>query len=275
MHVGLLTARFGRDRDLESIAVWAAETGFKALEVACGPGAHIDPGKVLADDGAAVKRILDETGIGISSLAGYTGFNRGEGPDAYSKMMRDALAAAEILGVGVVCTLAGFCEDGMSKLQTIRERAAGVFEPLARDAEKRGVKIAFENWFATNLQNLDHFRAIAEIMPANVGFNFDPSHLFWQGIDHVAAVEEFADRIFHTHAKDTLVRPDVRARVGVLERAWWQYVIPGFGDIRWGKYIRTLKLSGYDGVLSIEHEDDAFGAEEGFEKGLRYLSTLV
>ena len=275
MHVGLLTARFGRERDFEGIAAWAAGAGFKALEVTCGPGAHIDPGKVLADDGAAVKKIVDQTGIGISSLANYAGFNKGDGPASYSKTMTEVITAAEILGLDVVCAVAGFPDEGKSKMETIREGVPKVFEPLAREAEKRGVRIAFENWFATNLQNVDHFKAVTEVLPANVGFNFDPSHLLWQEIDYIAAVEECADRIFHTHAKDTLVRRDRLARLGVLEGGWWQYVIPGFGDMQWGKYIRTLKLCGYDGVLSIEHEDGAFGAEEGFEKGLKYLSTLI
>jgi len=276
MHVGLLTAPFRDKKTFAEIAEWAAGAGFKALEVVSGPGGHIDPADVLKDDGAAVRKVLADTGLEISSLAFYTLYNRGDGPEAYSKNMVDVLAAAEAVGTDCVCTLVGFPEEGKSKEKTIRESAPPVFEPLAAEAEKRGVRIAFENWFATNLQNMECFSAVAEALPQpNVGFNFDPSHLEWQGIDVQAAVEEVKDRIFHTHAKDVTISPGRLARLGCLDGRWWQYSIPGSGDVKWGEYIRTLRRAGYDGVLSIEHEDGAVGVEEGFEKGLRFLSTYL
>jgi len=179
-----------------------------------------------------------------------------------------------------VCTLAGFPMPGgdklRTKLETIREWAPSFYGPLADQAAASGIKIAFENWYATNLQHLDHFRALTEAVPqTNVGFNFDPSHLLWQGIDYIAAVEEFKERIFHTHAKDTAIFEDRLRRIGCLERGWWDYVIPGCGRVAWGEYLRQLRLCGYDGVLSIEHEDRAFGPEEGFERGLRYLLQYI
>jgi len=275
MHVGLLTAPF-RKKTFAEIAEWAAGAGLKALEVATGPGGHIDPAEVLKDDGAAVKKVLADTGTAISSLANYSGFNRGDGADAYSKMMKDILATAEAVGTDCVCTFVGFPAEGKSKVKTIREDAPAIFEPLAADAEKRGITIAFENWFQTNLQNMEGFRAVMEALPQpNVGFNFDPSHLEWQGIDVQAAVEECKGRIFHTHAKDVTVSRKRLARLGCLDGGWWQYSIPGSGDVKWGEYVRTLRRVGYDGVLSIEHEDSAVGVEEGFEKGLRFLSTYV
>jgi sugar phosphate isomerase/epimerase len=90
-----------------------------------------------------------------------------------------------------------------------------------------------------------------------------------------AAVYEFRDRIFHVHAKDVTVEPVRLARVGYAGDGWWRYVLPGYGRIRWGEFIGTLRKIGYDGVLSIEHEDSAFPAEEGFVKATRYLNTLI
>ncbi len=276
MHIGLLTARFGQERGLEQIVTWAAEAGFGALEVTAGPGAHLAPEDVLEDDGAAVKTLLEQNEMRISSLACYAGFNRGMEPEQYQEVMGRVLRTACTLGVDTVCTLAGFPAEGMSKEETIRQVAPDVFGPLAEEARQGGVRIAFENWFATNLQNLEHFRAVMEALPQpNVGFNFDPSHLQWQGIDVVGAVEEFADRIFHTHAKDVTINRARLARVGVLAGGWWEYSIPGYGEVPWGPYLRTLRRCGYDDVLSIEHEDGAFGAEEGFRKGLRFLSSLI
>jgi len=273
MHVGLLTARFPADKSFAEIARWAGEAGFAALEVAT---QHLAPGDVLADGGAAVKELLAETGLRISSLAHYQIFNRCASAEAYAAEMREVFAAAEALGVDTVCALAGFPVDGKSKLETIQDDVKAIFGPLAREAADRGLRIAFENWFATNLQNLDHFAALVEaVAQDNVGFNFDPSHLEWQQIDTLAAVEEFGDQIFHTHAKDVAIRRDKRARMGVLEFGWWRYVIPGFGEIDWGRYILALKEISYEGVLSIEHEDSAFEAEEGFEKGLVHLRQFV
>ena len=82
-------------------------------------------------------------------------------------------------------------------------------------------------------------------------------------------------RIFHTHAKDVTISRKRLSRLGCLDGGWWQYSIPGSGDVKWGEYVRTLRRVGYDGVLSIEHEDGAVGVEEGFVKGLRFLSTYV
>ena len=147
---------------------------------------------------------------------------------------------------------------------------------LCKDGEKVGLKFALENWFATNIMNLDQWALMfTEVPNDNFGLNFDPSHLYWQDIDHLAAVEEFAKRIFHTHAKDTEVRRHVRARIGNQTMGWWRYVIPGFGDIDWGVYIARLRRVGFNGVLSIEHEDSALGREEGFIKGLAYLRQFA
>jgi len=274
MYIGLLTARFGKEMDLAQIAAYAGKAGYTALEVHT---KHLPPRSVLDDDGKAVKAILEDTGVRISSLAHYEIFNRdGAAPDAFVREMGDVLAAAEVLGLDTVCTLAGFPGEGTSKLETIRQVLPDVFGPMAEQAAGRGIRLAFENWFATNLQHLDHFRALLEAVPnTNIGFNFDPSHLYWQQIDYLAAVAEFAERIFHVHAKDVALRADVLARVGVLDGGWWRYVIPGFGDIDWGRFILALREIGYTGAVSVEHEDGAFDAIEGFDKALVHLRQFV
>lgn len=274
MEIGFLTSVLPAEMPFKDIVAWAGKTGFSALEVKAGSSGHLKPADVLADKGAVVKRLLAEHKIRISSLAYYSCFDHNN-IAAYQAEVRDLIAMAEILGT-CVCALSGFPAPGKSKMDTIRNVVPTVFTPLAEEAQKRGVRIAFENWFATCLQHLDHFRALTEVLPQpNIGFNFDPSHLCWQEIDYLAAVEEFQDRIFHTHAKDTFISEARRARIGVLEGGWWQYVIPGFGVVRWGEYIHTLRKVGYNGVLSIEHEDGAFSPQEGLTLGLKYLSRFV
>ncbi len=278
MDIGLLTAPL-LESPLERVVDFARENGFRALEIAAGPGSnHLDTAS-LDEDG--VKRVADLTarsGVRISSLAWYA--NLLEADETRRAQMaadvRSIIDIAAALGVEVVCTMAGMPMPGKSRMSTIEDDFPGLFAPLTDYAGGRGVRIALENWFATNIQNLAHWERAFEVVPApNLGLNFDPSHLLWQQIDYLEAVDRFRDRIFHVHAKDVEVKRDVLRRVGNQDHGWWRYCIPGYGEIDWGVFIARLRGAGYDGVLSIEHEDGAFGAEEGFIKGQRHLAHYV
>jgi sugar phosphate isomerase/epimerase len=277
MHVGILTAPI-KKKPLAEIIPWAASVGAKALEVDVTAGSAFDATSVTDAIVAEAMELLEEHGVRISSLAAY-GLLTGV-PAEHAERAKQYLAAAIPLaarmGVPVVCTLAGFPAPGKSKLQTIAEDLPAAMRPALDLAGQHGVKVALENWYATNIQHLEHWRATFEALPdAHFGLNFDPSHLDWQGIDYIGAVREFKGRIFHVHAKDVSVDLAALARVGVQGDGWWRYTLPGYGRLRWGDFISALRLHGYDGVLSVEHEDEAFEAEEGFAKAVRYLSTLA
>jgi len=278
MQIGFLTAPF-RKEPLEMVLGWASENGFSALEVVAGPGSnHIDPDQVLAGKAEEISKLFRNYNLAISSLAAYG--NLLDPDPAQRKQLvagfQRVIDAAQALRVEVVCTLAGSALPGKSKLQTIAEDFAQVFPPLVAYARERGVKIALENYFATLTQGLETWDKIFEVCPdPNLGLNFDPSHLYWMQVDYLAAVDRYGSRIFHTHAKDTEVRVHERSRVGVLGSGWWRYCIPGYGNIDWGAYIGRLKANGYDGVLSIEHEDGALGREQGFIKGRQYLAQFA
>ena len=200
-------------------------------------------------------------------------YRRKSGP--YRRPQKKVIDGAARLNVPTVCMLAGFPTKGMSKLETIREVLPKAFKPILAHARKKKINIALENWFETNLQGLDTFEALFEAIPdANFGLNYDPSHLYHQEIDHLVPVSLYKDRLFHTHAKDTLVNKAVRARVGIYGEGWWRYVIPGFGNLDWGEYISHLRQNGYDGVLSIEHEDETQSREEGFIRGAWHLEQF-
>ena len=278
MEIGLLTAPFG-GKALEEVVRFAGDNGFQALEVVAGPGStHLDTADLPAARVKEVARLVCGNGLRISSLACYTNLLD---PDKTRRAqlgrdLRGVIKAATALGVEVVCILAGFPLPGKDRLQTIEQDLPRVFVPLVEFAAKSNVKLACENYFATNLMNLDHWRRVFELVPhANFGLNYDPSHLHWQGIDYLEAVDSFVGRIFHTHAKDVEIKRHVLRRVGNQSRGWWRYVIPGYGEINWGVYVARLRAVGYDGVLSIEHEDGAFGVEEGFIKGRRHLGQYA
>jgi len=273
MYVGLLTAPFGKE-PIDRVIAFAAENGFAGLEITAGPGAHIDTTRFNDNEAERVKELIAKSNLKISSLAYYANIcdGRAETSEHYLRV----IDAAAMLGTDVVCGMAGMPVQGKSKEDTIKEIVPKVYRPILDHAAEKGIKIAMENWYATNIQHLGLWDLIFDVVPdKHFGLNFDPSHLMWQGIDYLGAVDRYRDRIFHTHAKDTEVKQHVLRHVGYLAGGWWRYVIPGFGEIDWGVYIERLYAIGYKGVLSIEHEDGAQGREEGFIKGLRHLKQWV
>lgn len=274
MYVGILTSPF-TDAPLEHVAAFAGEYGFGGLEVATGPGCrHIDTNNFTAETAVSLRDLMERRNLRISSIAAYANMTE---PDPARRQtniqtVRRGIEIAEALGVEVVCTLAGKPVPGKNRYKTIEEDCTEVFAPLLEYAAGKNIKIALENWTATNIQHLGHWKRLFELLPQkNFGLNFDPSHLVWQEIDYIEAVDKFADRIFHTHGKDTEINEHLRSWVGVNGDDWWRYVIPGLGLIKWGEYISALRGNGYNGVISIEHEDGAVGREEGFLIAKKYL----
>ncbi|NLO05403.1 MAG: sugar phosphate isomerase/epimerase [candidate division WS1 bacterium] len=278
MQVGLLTARHRSDT-MDVIVDFAAEAGFDALEVDVRPGcAHLSVEMDAAEAADIVAQVRD-AGLEISQMSCFLDISDADeqARQANQEALRKAVDLASASGVANVGCLAGKPCGGMSREKTITELAAPFYNEICPMAADKGVRFTMENWFATNIMHLGHWEQIFEAVPHdNFGLNFDPSHLYHQQIDYLRAVEVFKDKIFHSHAKDTEILAHKLAWLGNRdERSWWRYVIPGFGEINWGVYIARLRDNGFDGTLSIEHEDRAFGREEGFEKGLRYLRQFV
>ncbi len=275
LKVGMLTAPFGQDT-LETVLNFAKDASIPCLEVVADPGgSQLDPQSFDQAKADAVKAMLAERGLEITSLAWYDNIlepGKEEERQAHAKKVVDA---AQMLGVGVVCMTAGWPVPRMTKINTIKKVLPKVYGPIVSHAADKGIKIACENYFATNLQGIDTFEALFEAMPNdNFGLNYDPSHLYHQQCDHLLPVSMFPKRIFHTHAKDCLVDEADRARKGVYAEGWWRYVLPGFGNINWGEYTSHLRANGYKGVMSIEHEDSAFSRERGFILAARYLEQF-
>jgi DNA-(apurinic or apyrimidinic site) lyase len=120
-----------------------------------------------------------------------------------------------------------------------------------------------------------------------VGANFDPSHLYWQGIDATEAIRYLGERdaIHHFHAKDTSIYEANKRTKGVLdasqytdeaERSWlFRTVGYGHGEAHWKEVVSTLRMVGYDGALSIEHEDSLTSSREGLEKAVDVLTRAI
>jgi sugar phosphate isomerase/epimerase len=166
-----------------------------------------------------------------------------------------------------------------------REKVIPYWKERSKFAADHGVKIALEmhpGFVVYNPETMLRLRAEAG---SNLGCNFDPSHLFWQGIDPIKAVRILGDAIFHVHAKDTQIYDYNLPRTGVLDtrkytdernRAWiFRSVGYGHDAGWWSEFISTLRMCGYDYVLSIEHEDSLMSTEEGLAKAARFLQNLV
>jgi sugar phosphate isomerase/epimerase len=155
----------------------------------------------------------------------------------------------------------------------------------AKFAADHGVKIAVEMHPGFVVYNPETMLRLRSIAGPNVGCNYDPSHLFWQNIDPIAAVRVLQDAIFHVHAKDTQMYASNLPRTGVLDtkpytqerdRAWiFRTCGYGHGVEFWSELISTLRMFGYDYVVSIEHEDSLLSPEEGLTKAANFLNGIV
>jgi sugar phosphate isomerase/epimerase len=268
LKLGLLTAAFG-DRPLEDVAAWAVQAGFDALELYCPPGREPEL----------------PSGIEVSALAYYP---NNLDPDLGAREaahlhLRRLVDASKRLGVGLVCTFAG--ADPARALDENLEEFRRAWPPLVEYAEARGVRIAIENCpmisgsGGTNLAYCPAaWDAMFEAIPGPVlGLNLDPSHLVWLQVDYERAVRDYGSRIFHVHAKDTEIRRDELFRRSILSRgAGWQAGrIPGRGEVDWARFVGALRDVGYDGVVSVEHEDHDVDVEAGFELARDHLRPLL
>ncbi len=298
MKLGFFTAAFP-GRTLEQVARWGAESGFQAIEIACWPQekasrryagvTHIDVTALDKKQAAGILKMLDGYGLFISSLGYYPNplHPQTEHRETVIGHLKKVIDAAALLEVPVVGTFIG--KDKDKTVPQNLEDYAEIWPPIVKFARERGVRIAIENcpmlfsydeWpGGNNLASTPAiWRKMWEIIPDEYfGLNLDPSHLILQMIDYERVVREFGTRIFHVHAKDLHIDREGLYNHGVLSQGMgWQVPrIPGLGDMDWPKFFAALTAAGYDGVVSIEHEDRVFeGSEELVKRGF-YLSRDV
>ncbi|MGH2710493.1 MAG: sugar phosphate isomerase/epimerase family protein [Actinomycetota bacterium] len=286
MKLGFLTACLP-DSSLRDIAAWAAEAGYEALEVAAWPdlgdrpftATHLKAETFTSKEAEEVRALFDEQGLTLSSVAFY---DNNLHPDAAERKVVNehvlaCIDAAALAGCPTVGTFVG-----RDPSRTVRENlkdAEEVFKPLVERAGEKGVKIIIENcvmegWHPDGYPgNLAYSPELWEWMfSIGLYLNYDPSHLVWMGIDPVEAVRPYIDRIPHAQAKDIQLFPDKRNRFGWPGKAvlredpwdvgWWRYRVPGLGEVDWVRLIDAMYEGGFDGVLSVEHEDPVWGGSE-------------
>jgi sugar phosphate isomerase/epimerase len=251
------------------------------------------------------KKILTDHGVTISALSCHG--NPLHPDQARAKRdqetSRKTILLAEKLGVSVMIDFSGCPGDSPNAtapnwvtcpwppdyLKVLDWQWNEVVSPYwiehAKFAADHGVKIAVEMHPGFVVYNPETMLRLRSIAGPSVGCNYDPSHLFWQSIDPIAAVRVLQDAIFHVHAKDTQIYAANLPRTGVLDtkpytqerdRSWiFRTCGYGHGTEFWSELISTLRMFGYDYVLSIEHEDSLLSPEEGLTKAANFLNGIV
>ena len=277
---------------------FAGKAGFDSLEIFTEKGAPLDIEKLSEKDVQEFVDFMSVNGVKLATLA--CSINHLHGDKAKRKENNEyfikAIKICKKLGADIVATnaWAGSSKSPKENMKDYKD----VFSEYARVAEAEGVKIAIENCphsvgYPIPIGNIGYspemWEAMFEAVPSKaIGLEFDPSHLFWLGVDYIKAIRDFGERIYAFHAKDTEIRKDILGKVGIFGKqfgkksdwdlGWWRYRIPGWGMVDWTDVFRALNDIGFKGPMVIEHEDPVFGddrTDEGLILGLRFLKQFM
>ena len=297
--------------NLEDSLKYLNGLGVQCIELGAGgyPGdAHIKPSEIIGNKAKVeeIKGLLKKYDIEISAFSchGNPLHPNKEIAENFDKQFKDAILVCEEFGIDTIIGFSGCpgdCEnslypnwvtcawpDDYGKILEWQwnEKVIPYWKETAEFAKAHGVtKIAFEMHPGFVVYNPETLLKLREAVGDIIGANFDPSHLFWQGIKPSCAIKELKGAIYHFHAKDTKIDKGNTLVNGVLDtkslgdavnRSWlFRTVGYGHGKDVWNDIISTLKVTGYDGAISIEHEDALMSPFEGLEKAIAFLKEVL
>ena len=267
---------------LASVMNLASEIGYDCVEVMCWPKGtaerryagvtHIDATRLDDHEIDEIHQLIAKTGVEISGLGYYPNPLTPDEEEAKTSTdhIKALILAAQSMGLKNVNTFVG--RDWTRSVDENWPLFEKTWKPLISLAEESDIRIGIENcpMFFSNDEwpggkNLAFSPAIwsrmFEAIPSDhFGLNFDPSHLIWLHIDYDQALFDFADKIFHVHAKDVRLDKNRLNQVGILANPleYHQPKLPGMGDVNWGRFFSILTDTGYDGAVCVEVEDRAY-----------------
>ena len=308
MNIGMVSDSLGH-LTLPAMLDAAKSLGVEGVEVNTGnwsSAPHLAMSDLLKDAKAQKKFLnaFSEREIKLIALNANGNQLHPTDGERQSKVLHDTVTLAGELGVRKVCLMSGLPAGGPGdkmpnwvisswppETQTIlkwqwQEKLLPYWHNLAKHAKKHGVEqLCVElhgNQLVYNAPSLLRLRK--EIGPV-VGANLDPSHLFWMGANPLAAIDMLGEAIFHAHAKDTFLNAPVQATTSLLENGSltdipgrsWSYITLGYGhgESWWRDFCYRLRMVGYDGWLSIEHEDVLLSRIEGVRRSVDLLSVVA
>ena len=299
MQLGFVSAILP-DLSLEEVVSFARASGYECVEVMCWPAGkaerryagvtHVDVTSLNKREAEAVLEITAAAGVAISGLGYYPNPLTPDTNEARASIqhIKKVIRAASKLGIGLVNSFIG--RDWTRSVEENWPRFLKVWRPLVQFAEDQGVRIAIENcpmaftadeWpGGKNLATTPSIwrRMFEEIPNPNFGLNYDPSHMIWQHMDEIRPLRDFADRIFHVHAKDVRLDRERLDEVGIMAHPLEFHTpkLPGLGDVNWGRFFSVLGDSGYRGAVCVEVEDRAFEGDLAARKAsLRQSATYL
>ncbi len=292
------------DRSLEDVLRFASETGYTCVELMCWPVSkaerryagvtHVDVTDFESEHAAPIQELAQRHGVEISGLGYYP---NPLAPDPQESQqaaahIRQVIRATALLGLNQMNTFIG--RDWTCSVDDNWPRLLEVWRPLVRFAEEQGVRIGIENCpmlFTADEwpggKNLAVSPAIWERMfndigSDHLGLNYDPSHMVWQHMDYLQPIRDFADRMFHVHAKDVRLDQGRLNQVGILAHPLEYHTpkLPGLGDVNWGQFFSVLSDVGYTGPVCVEVEDRAYegsleSRQDSLRQSARYLRNFV
>ena len=292
------------DQTLAEVVAFAADTGFACVELMCWPPGkaerryagitHVDVVGMNQDQADQILATVRDVNIEISGLGYYPNPLTADANEAQISIehLGAIIRAAPLLGVETVNTFVG--RDWTKSVDANWPRFLEVWRPLIALAEDRGVRIGIENcpmsftedeWpGGKNLATSPAIwrRMFTDLPSDYFGLNYDPSHMVWQQMDYLRPLEDFADRIFHVHAKDVRIDPHRLDEVGILATPLEYHVpkLPGLGEIDWGRFFSVLGDSGYRGPVCVEVEDRAYedslaARRQALQQSCDYLRQFV
>ena len=310
MKLGVMSPVLG-GMSLQQMIEYLSSLGVQSLELGCGgyPGkAHCDAADFLAhpEKIEELKQMLAENHMALPALACH---GKPLHPDKaiagrFESDFDNAVLLAEKLGVKTLVAFSGCpgdcpeskypnwvtCTWPNDYKKILEWQWNEVLIPYWKEkaafCNAHGVeRIAFEMHPGFMVYNPKSLMKLREAVGPTVGANFDPSHLFWQGVDVCAAIRYLKGAIYHFHAKDTRIDPLSCGVTGVLDTSGygdllgrsWEFRTVGYGHGKslWNDMISTLKATGYEGVISIEHEDPLMSPKEGLEKAVAFLKDVI
>ena len=287
------------------------ELGIHSVEIGAGgyPGKeYCDPAVLLKDRTAFYKFMesFNAYDIDICALAAH---GNPVHPDrdlaaSFDADFKNAVLLAEKLEIDTVVTFSGCPGDSENSKypnwvtcpwpddfqEILKWQWEDVLIPYwqktAEFAAEHGVShIAFEMHPGFCVYNPETLLKLRSAVGNVIGANFDPSHLIWQGIQPASAVRELAGAIYHVHAKDTKIDAINTAKYGVLDTKHygdelnrsWIFRTCGYGNPEgwWREFFSELQRAGYDGPISLEHEDSLMSVDEGLKKAVQFLRPLI
>ena len=311
--VTLFTGQWA-DLPLTELSKKASEWGYDGLELACW-GDHFDPAKGASDTAYCEQQIniLKEHNLDVYAISHHLAgqlvcdLNNDERSDAFApgdcagdaekkrawavETMKQTAIAAKNMGLKVVNGFTGssiwhliysFPPVSEEQIEAGFQYFAELWNPILDVFDQNGVKFALEvhpTEIAFDIATAE--RALEAIGRREAfGFNFDPSHLEWQGVDPVKFIKTFADRIYHVHMKDAVVTLDGTSGIlssylnfGQAGRGW-DFRSLGRGQVNFEEIIRALNEIQYDGPLSVEWEDAAMNREAGAKEAAEFVKEI-